>query len=167
MNTQVFNQVTGLYDDKQYVSCDNIQNDKFASLNVSKEFCLNKNEISDVNKDSELKYGGNKLTSDKNKCGKLLQARPYATTPFMGSGKTCILNADVESQLKMGEDTGVPKSINTLSGITINRFIPLIPCIENNIQDPIHLIPDKWVRGGADTRSTIRNIDYRKQCLNF
>ena len=65
MNTQVFNQVTGLYDDKQYVSCDNIQNDKFASLNVSKEFCLNKNEISDVNKDSELKFGGNKLTSDK------------------------------------------------------------------------------------------------------
>ena len=161
------NQVTGLYDDKEYVTCDEIQNNKYSSLNVSNDFCSHKNDLADINKDSELKLGGNKLTSDKTKCGKLLQARPYATTPYMGSGKTCILNADVESQLKMGEDTGAPKSINTLSGITINRFIPLIPCIEQNIQDPVHIVPDKWVRGGADTRSTIRNIDYRKQCLNF
>jgi hypothetical protein len=161
------NQVTGLYDDKQYVACDQIQNDKYSSFNIENHLCEHKNSLVDINKDSELKLGGNKLTSDKMKCGKLLQARPYATTPYMGSGKTCILNADVESHLKMGEDTGTPKSINTLSGITINRFIPLIQCIEQNIQDPIHIIPDKWVRGGADTRSTIRNIDYRKQCLNF
>lgn len=167
MNKSIYNQVTGLYDDKEYVSCDEIQNNKYSSLKVSKEFCLNKNNLMNINEDSKLRLSGNKITSEKNKCGKLLQARPYATTPFMGSGRTCILNSDVESKLKLGEDTGVPRSVNTLSGITIDRFIPLIPCIEQNIQDPIHIVPEKWIRGGADTRSTIRNIDYRKQCLNL
>ena len=101
------------------------------------------------------------------KCDKLLQSRPFITVPFMGAGKTTILNPDVESQLKFGEDTFVPKSIDKLSGISINRFIPLIPCIKDNIQDPKHLVPTEWVRGGADTRAVIRNIDYRKQCLKF
>ena len=107
------------------------------------------------------------IASGIKKCDKLLQARPFITVPFMGAGNTCILNADVESKLKFGEDTFVPKSMNELSGITIDRFIPLIPCIKDNIQDPIHLIPSSWVRGGADTRAVIRNIDYRKQCLKF
>ena len=63
------------------------------------------------------------------------------------------------------EDTHVAKSVNSLSGITIDRFIPLIDCIKENVQDPKHLIPEHWVRGGADTRSVLKNIDYRKECL--
>ena len=121
----------------------------------------------DINTDSIFKLNDNQITSNKNKCGKLLQARPYATTPYMGSGKTCALYPNVESKLKFSEITTVPKSINSLSGITIDRFTPLIPCIEENIQDTQHLIPTHWVRGGADTRAVIRNIDYRKQCLNY
>ena len=76
------------------------------------------------------------------------------------------LLSDVESKLKLGEDTFVPKSMNSLSGITIDRFEPLIDCIENNIQDTKHIVPEHWVRGGADTRAVIKNIDYRKHCLN-
>ena len=83
----------------------------------------------------------------------------------MGTGKTCSLYQDAESQLKMGEDTHVSKSVNSLSGITIDRFIPLIDCIKENVQNPKHLIPEHWVRGGADTRSVLKNIDYRKECL--
>lgn len=120
-----------------------------------------------INTDSEFKLNENQITSNKSKCGKLLQARPYATTPYMGSGKTCALYPNVESKLKFSEITTVPKSVNSLSGITIDRFIPLIPCIEDNIQDTNHLIPTRWVRGGEDTRAVLRNVDYRKQCLNF
>tara|TARA_B100001123_G_scaffold415905_1_gene516930 strand:+ start:375 stop:809 length:435 start_codon:yes stop_codon:yes gene_type:complete len=120
-----------------------------------------------ITHESQLKLDDSKLTSDKNKCGKLLQARPYATTPYMGSGKTCTIFPDAESKLKMGEDTYVPKSMNSLSGITIARFEPLIDCIEKNVQDTKHIVPDHWVRGGADTRAIIKNIDYRKACLNF
>ena len=120
-----------------------------------------------ISTDSEFKLNENQLTSHKTKCGKLLQARPYSTTPYMGGGKTCTLFPNVESKLKFSEITTVPKSINSLSGITIDRFIPLIPCIEDNIQDTKHLVPTHWVRGGADTRAVIRNIDYRKQCLKF
>tara|TARA_B100001248_G_C27363468_1_gene447719 strand:+ start:983 stop:1405 length:423 start_codon:yes stop_codon:yes gene_type:complete len=120
-----------------------------------------------ISTDSEFKLNENQLTSHKTKCGKLLQARPYVTTPYMGSGKTCALYPNVESELKFSEITTVPKSINSLSGITIDRFTPLLPCIKDNVQDTKHLVPTQWVRGGADTRAVIRNIDYRKQCLKF
>ena len=114
---------------------------------------------------TNIEMKGNGITCEKEKCTKLLQARPYATTPYMGTGKTRSLFPDAESQLKMGEDTHVSKSVNSLSGITIDRFIPLIDCIKDNVQDPKHLIPEQWVRGGADTRSVLKNIDYRKECL--
>jgi hypothetical protein len=120
-----------------------------------------------ISTDSQFKLNENQLTSHKTKCGKLLQARPYITTPYMGTGKSCALYPDVESKLKFAEITTVPKSINSLSGITVDRFIPLIKCIEENIQDTKHLIPTNWVRGGADTRAVIRNIDYRKDCLKY
>ena len=120
-----------------------------------------------VNHESMLKLDNSKITSHKYKCDKLLQSRPYATTPYMGNGKTCVIFPDVESQLKMGEDTYVPKSMNSLSGVTIDRFEPLIDCIEDNIQDTKHIVPEHWVRGGADTRAVIKNIDYRKTCLKY
>lgn len=107
-----------------------------------------------------------KVAEGIKKSNKLLQKRPFATVPFMGSGNTCILDADTESRLKYGRDTFVPKSIDPLSGVTINRFVPLIPCIQSNVQNPQNLVPTHWVRGGADTRAVIRNIDYRKQCLS-
>jgi len=109
----------------------------------------------------------NSVSTGIKKSDKLLQTRQFLTVPYMGAGNTVTLDADTESRLKFGDDTFVPKSINPLSGITINRFIPLIPCVKNNIQDPKHIVPTNWVRGGADTRAVIKNIDYRKQCLNF
>lgn len=118
-----------------------------------------------IKPDFNIKLTGNEITSHKHKCDKLLQARPFATTPFMGNGRTTIIHPEVENKLKLGEDTYVPKSMNSLSGITIDRFEPLIECIENNIQDTKHIIPEKWIRGGADTRAIIKNIDYRKDCL--
>ena len=121
----------------------------------------------DINTESKIKLNQNQLTSNKDKCTKLLQTRPYATTPYMGGGKTCSLFPKEESELKFSEITSVPKSVNSLSGVTINRFTPLLPCIKDNVQDTKHIIPTDWVRGGSDTRAVIRNIDYRKECSKF
>ena len=63
-----------------------------------------------------------------------------------------------------GELTNYGKSSNSLSGISINRFIPLIPSIRENIQDPEHIVPSYWVNGGLSTRNNLKNINYLKSC---
>jgi hypothetical protein len=80
--------------------------------------------------------------------------------PFKGP-QTMELNTDVMSRLYSGELTKDKKSIR---GKTIDRFIPLIPELEDQIQNPKNLIPKYWVRGGMDTKTVIRNIDYLKSC---
>ena len=63
-----------------------------------------------------------------------------------------------------GNDTRVKKAADTLAGVSIDRFIPLVPCLQENIQNPEHIIPQYWVRGGESSRSYIQNIDYYKLC---
>ena len=47
-----------------------------------------------------------------------------------------------------------PKS--TMSEATRNRFIPLVGCLANEVQNPEHIIPednhDSWPRGGYPSR---------------
>jgi hypothetical protein len=71
------------------------------------------------------------------------------------------LNPDVMSKLYSGEIT---KDRTSIRGKEIDRFIPLIPALEEQVQNPKNLIPTYWVRGGMDTRAVIRNIDYMKTC---
>ena len=47
--------------------------------------------------------------------------------------------------------------------VSIDRFVPMVSCLKN-IQDPRNLIPEYWVRGGMDTRTIVRNINYMKSC---
>ena len=42
--------------------------------------------------------------------------------------------------------------------------MPMVSCLKKNIQDPKHLVPEYWVRGGMDTRTIVRNINYMKSC---
>jgi hypothetical protein len=122
--------------------------------------------VNSVSHDSELRNGklGNQLTSEKNKQSKLLEASPFKTTPYLGAGRTSIVRPDVYSNLVQSKLTQDKKSVSPLSGVTIDRFIPLVPCIKENIQNPTHIIPKYWVRGGMSTRSIIQNIDYIDQC---
>jgi hypothetical protein len=119
-----------------------------------------------IDMDSAIRNGsqGNVITAEKSKATKLLSHRPYMTVPFMGAGKTSIVYPDVYSIMSIGEDTTTGRACNTLSGITIDRFIPLVPCLRDNVQNPVHLIPQYWVRGGMDTRAVIRNVDYMIEC---
>lgn len=94
-----------------------------------------------------------------------LYERPYMTTPYMGRGVGDICK---ETQMNPGESTMQKRQCNNLAGINIDRFEPQISCIEKNIQNNIHLIPEdndtSWVRGGLDSRQMIRNENYLKSC---
>lgn len=94
-----------------------------------------------------------------------LYTRPYATVPFMGRGVT---DPVLENVMITGEDTSQKKQCNTLSGIYIDRFDPLVPCLKDNVQNPIHLVtevvrPD-WIWGGLPSRDLIRNTSYLQKC---
>lgn len=91
---------------------------------------------------------------------------PYATVPYMGRGP--LSDAGLEIILQAGEDTSQKRQCNTLSGVYIDRFVPLVPCLEQNVQNPVHLVEEvaskDWIRGGIPSRDIVRNTDYLKKC---
>lgn len=119
--------------------------------------------LAPVNPYNELVDGsdGFVLTHTGNK--RQLMVRPYRTVPLMTSCQVPLMEADSYSRLSNGEATRTKKS----GGITETRaddFMPMIPCLKQNIQDPVHYVPEFWPRGGMDTRSYIRNADYLRAC---
>jgi hypothetical protein len=121
------------------------------------------NKGCNVDIDSELRNSRN-LTNPR--LIQQLYERPYLTVPYMGRGigDTC-----QESYLRDGETTVQKKACNNLSGIHIEQqYYPLIPCVNDNIQNPVHIIPEDsdkaWVRGGQPSREVIRNTEYLQKC---
>ena len=94
-----------------------------------------------------------------------LNERPYVTVPYMGRG---VLDCDTESHLVQGESNLNRKSVTTISDMTFMDFrnYPLIPDVEENIQNPKNLIEesasDDWIRGGLPSRDTYRDKEYFK-----
>ena len=115
---------------------------------------------SNIDNGSSIRQGkyGNILTHDGTK-----RVNPYdyrMNPPFKGA-QTRAADTDVMSRLYNSEITHdkVPRR-----GVSIDRFDPLLPEVKKQIQNPKHLIPTFWVRGGMDTKTVIRNIDYLKTC---
>ena len=79
-------------------------------------------------------------------------------------GETHIDQTDVYSRLVSGAETRVKKATDVLSGVSIDRFIPMVPCLEKNIQNTDHIIPEYWIRGGESRRAYSQNVDYFKMC---
>ena len=128
-----------------------------------------------VDEESSLRLGthGNTLTSTLKTRSKRgldkTQPRIFVTVPNMSAGgkNRCGVNPDACSILMQGESTRTGKSCDTLAGVDmynyhINPY--LVPCLKENVQREDHIIPTYWVRGGADTRSQLANIDYFKEC---
>ena len=115
---------------------------------------------SHIDDSSALRLGkyGQIITHDRTK-----HINPATTrvNPPNKASHTMALNPDVMSKLYSGEIT---KDRTSIRGKEIDRFIPLIPALEEQVQNPKNLIPTYWVRGGMDTRAVIRNIDYMKTC---
>lgn len=112
-----------------------------------------------IDRSSKLR---NKELSDKN--NKELDTRLFPGSPYMGRGSGVLEYTDANSRLNFGEDTRTSKSNNITSSYSADNFIPLVPHIAENIQDPEHIIPKYWVRGGMSTRVVTNNIDYLKSC---
>ena len=140
-------------------------------LNSSKQVGLFQNNHGDgkgayVDDRSNLLNGKNGFTmkSGREKGEKLLQVDNYFGVPFKGKGETILNDPDLKSKMLYGEITNFGKSSNSLAGVSINRFTPLIPSIKKNIQDPEHIVPTYWVNGGLSTRNNLKNINYLKSC---
>lgn len=157
-----------IYNYHQYQVNDNNRNNY---LNMSNQVGVYHNSNQDgkgvfIDTDSDLRNGknGNIITCEKEKAGKLLQNRTFFGTPFMGRGQSVLEDPDLKSKMITGELTNYGKSTNSLAGISIDRFVPLIPSIRENIQDPEHIVPEYWVNGGLPTRNNVKNINYMKTC---
>ena len=102
------------------------------------------------------------LTNSRDK--QQLVTRAFKGLPYMGAGETHIVNPELYSKLSSGTDTRVKKASDALAGVSIDRFIPLVPCLADNVQNTEHIIPEYWVRGGESSRAHIQNVDYYKLC---
>ena len=157
---------TGMYQTYNYYDCEcGIANVKEVSL---QQPTVNHNDgygwsQCAIDKDSDIRNAKNQTNP---KLIQQLSQKPYLTTPYMGRG---IGDVCLETTMLPGESTFQKKSCNSLSGVYIsNVFTPQIPFIEENVQNPIHIIPEdndtKWLRGGQPSRQVIRNLDYLERC---
>jgi len=117
-----------------------------------------------IDQNSMLRNG--QIITKQGNCKQQLYERPYLTVPYMGRG---VGNTCTESELITGDQTGSKPACNTLAEVTFNpNFIPMIPCLSFNVQNPKHLIPETvkagWVRGGVPSRQIVKNIDYGQKC---
>jgi hypothetical protein len=108
-----------------------------------------------VDKDSELRNGG-LLTNDKFK--RQLNSRVFQAVPDLSHGG---FNPNIESRLTQGEKCSEHRSCNALSEVSINRFMPLVPCLRDTVQNHKHIVPT-WTWGGEPTRDTVRQEEFLK-----
>ena len=141
---------------------------QFSVLNKRNEEYL---DTKGLNSQNNYDNGKNVSSSTKLRNSKLikkqkkeLNTRVFVGSPYMGKGSGIMEYTDVNSKLNFGEDTRVKKSNNNCPAYSADNFIPLVPHIANNIQDPKHIIPEYWVRGGMSSRVITNNIDYLKSC---
>jgi hypothetical protein len=139
-------------------------------INSSKIIGLNSNNmngyVNNIELDNKFRNGtdGSKITNLKGREYKELPTRLFIGSPYMSSGQSILKHPDLYSKLINGVNTHTKKSCGSIADASINRFIPLVPCIAKNVQNTDHIIPEYWVRGGMNTRSVIRNADYLKRC---
>jgi hypothetical protein len=87
-----------------------------------------------------------------------LQSRVYHGHPHYERGT---LEPDTESELIHQAGTRTSKPCGVLAGVEIDRFVPLIPCIESTVQNPDNIVGD---RVGSNTRAWVRDEDYIRRC---
>jgi len=156
-NYEMSNQKFGSYYLHKYSVDDYMKNLNHIGMSQQR----NKDYYDDyVDMETHLKQSN--LTNFKDR--QQLLTRPFVTTGYMGAGETHIVNPDQYSRLMSGIDTKTKKGTSTLAGVSQDRFIPLVPCIAQNIQREEHIIPKYWVRGGESSRAHLQNVDYFKEC---
>jgi hypothetical protein len=111
-----------------------------------------------IDSESVLK---NQPEFNNQRCNIRAQARPFLGVPYMGGGRG---NAEVESLLLHSEQVRQGKECGTVTEQTFdNVFTPMVPSLQQNIQNPHNLIPEVaaagWIRGGIPSRQYVRDIN--------
>tara|TARA_B100000131_G_C17880657_1_gene518172 strand:- start:23 stop:700 length:678 start_codon:yes stop_codon:yes gene_type:complete len=117
-----------------------------------------------VQNDTKLRMNPDRLTNPRTI--NQITERLTATTPGLTKG---YYDVDVESIIRPGDFTSDQIPCMGNSEVTYgNQYTPMIPKLKNEVQDPIHIIPENsrqdWVRGGLPTRQMVRNEDYLRRC---
>jgi hypothetical protein len=175
----VIDEKAGIHDDVCHNNGKNLQNDtvndymlsNFADCdcdikNVVKTATENRGLIikdgygtSECNVDSEtgLRIG---TVKRHHKVDQQLFPRPFATTPFIQRGEA---KPDLESRLISSLQTLKHKQMQNVS-VVDNIFTPMTSNLAATIQDPNHIIQEyvnrSWVRGGINSRQTVKDFDY-------
>jgi predicted secreted protein len=85
-----------------------------------------------------------------------LHARTFAANADLTGGT--VDSAAGEAELVRAVAT--TDRATALSGVHIDRFQPMLPSLRRTVQDPDHIVPTSWVRGGEDTREATRSFAY-------
>ena len=96
-----------------------------------------------------------------------LNTRLTLTTPYVRG----FYDVNNESYLISGDGTKRHRACNVLSGVSLLKdhiYTPQVKKLRENVQNPIHIIPENnmesWKRGGVSTRQIMRNMDYYNRC---
>ena len=101
-----------------------------------------------------------------------LYTRPYVGN-YQGPGRhsLCPNVMDVESRLQQGNFDPQIGSCGRTGGKDITSYgMNYLPCFGNpqKVERVVQPAPEHggWIRGGENTRDLVRQIDYRRNCLN-
>tara|TARA_Y100000996_G_scaffold167420_1_gene130088 strand:- start:859 stop:1422 length:564 start_codon:yes stop_codon:yes gene_type:complete len=114
-----------------------------------------------IDSDSDLKIG---TTQTNPKCRISLQQRPFSTVPYLGRGPP---RPVLESRLMQGSTINDIKTCKKITEQTFNCMTPLIPSIQQTIQNPEYLVEsaasEGWIRGGLPSRELSRTRNATSQ----
>lgn len=110
-----------------------------------------------VDVDSELRLNG-QVTHDREKIA--LCSRWHQGVPNLNKGG---LVPNIETRLKNSDDTSDIRDCDRIVERDYNRFVPLVGCLAQGVQNPRHII-EPWTRGGASTRFDVRENEYLEKC---
>lgn len=110
-----------------------------------------------VDVDSEIRNNA-RMTNFREK--EQLCTRWYQSAPNLGKGG---LIPNIESRLKLGEDTSDIRECDIVAEKNFNRFIPMVGCLSDNIQNPENIILP-FERGGKFTRDYVMDDEYLSKC---
>ena len=142
-----------------YASCDcNLGNILKTSTNNRGTIIKDGYGISNcnVNKDSTLRQS---QVDRHYKSDLQLFPRPYLTTPSTISGQ---FKPNLESKLINAQPIKKHRQMQYVN--QNNIFTPLVPNLQKNVQNPIHIIQqdvsENWIRGGIPSRDYVKYTDY-------
>ena len=92
-----------------------------------------------------------------------LYQRPFSTVPFLGRGSVDPL---LESQIQQGEAITNRRTVTKLTEKSHLKYrtTPLIPEVQENIQNPVYLVEgvadEGWIRGGVPSRELTKDTNF-------